>query len=524
MKIPKLLLALCIGFLAATSAMAQVPNGTVAGILMQGLNRWPYKDATVIRIQRDNGVIDTSRTSGLFRDTVVSDSMGMFRILVPLRANGMTTQYMIQGRDCNGRLANPMLFNVSQTVAGRPTYNLCPNTPPPCNLNASFSAQPGAAGNPLAMAFRLLSMPLPTVPYRSVWTFGDGASDSTSMLQNGVEHTYNAPGMYRVCHTLSVLGTTCSRQVCMSIRVGQPVYVGGQILANNVCVTDSTIIEFFGINAGHYRAIINRDTVGNCYYWGEVPPGQYLVRATPLAPTLTGLGYVPTYYPSSIFWDSLNVVNLTTSNTNLDIRLRVLDSTYPQGPRRVRVTFAGEGTMVQSLLPGGGMRPFAMRNARVYLRSRSGRVLGWAHAPTGNTVEFGNLPEGEYRISSDLPYLMTQDQMADLRTSSTADVNYTATAAGVVASVTAVRGKLGQALQAYPNPATSTVQLTLPGAKGAATVRVLAADGRIVRTIETALVENGLALSLEGLDTGLYMVTLSQADGANAAVRLQLTR
>ena len=524
MKFSKLLLTLCIGFMAATSAMAQLPSGTVAGILMQGLNRWPYKDAVVIRIQRDNGVIDTTRTSGLFRDTVVSDSMGMFRILVPLRANGQITQYMIQGRDCNGLLANPMTFNVSPTVAGRPTYNLCRNTPPPCNLNANFFAEPGATGNPLMMAFRLVSLPVPTVPYYSVWTFGDGSSDSTSILTAGVTHTYSSPGTYRVCHTLSIPGTTCSRQVCMSIRVGVPIYVSGRILANNVCVTDSTIIEFFGLNAGQYQAIINRDSLGNCSYWGAVPPGQYLIRATPLAPSLTGQGYVPTYFPSSIFWDSLNVVNINTMTTNLDIRLRLLDSTYPQGPRRVRVSFAGEGTLVQSPLQAGGMRPFAMRDARVYLRSRSGRVLAWAHAPTGNMVEFGNLPEGEYRISSDLPYLMAQTQDADLRTSTTANVAYTATSGGVVATVTSIRGMQGQALRVYPNPATTAVQLSLPGAKGAAMVRVMAADGRTVRMVETSFIENGLTLKLDGLDTGLYMVTLSQADGGTAAVRLQLTR
>ena len=84
-----------------------------------------------------------------------------------------------------------------------------------CNISPSFTKAP-APTIPLRMLFINTTPVLTPSIATAVWTFGDGTSATTW----NAEHTYPAPGRYRVC--LRVTYGNCSRETCDSITVEQP--------------------------------------------------------------------------------------------------------------------------------------------------------------------------------------------------------------------------------------------------------------------------------------------------------------
>ncbi|GIV34393.1 MAG: hypothetical protein KatS3mg031_1928 [Chitinophagales bacterium] len=103
---------------------------------------------------------------------------------------------------------------------------------------ASFTTQSGSASTPLTVQFNNTSSPNVSPNMVSRWDFGDGSSSTDP----NPLHTYNAPGVYYVCLTISVPlsnGTICTDTYCDSVAVGHPSPCIDSMLIdpNQVCIT-----------------------------------------------------------------------------------------------------------------------------------------------------------------------------------------------------------------------------------------------------------------------------------------------
>ncbi|MFM7671952.1 MAG: PKD domain-containing protein [Bacteroidota bacterium] len=97
-----------------------------------------------------------------------------------------------------------------------------------CNNQASFTSSV-APNAPLRRLFTNTS-PLPSSNYTATWTFGDG----TGANSWNAEHTYAAPGRYRVCLRI-VYSATCIAEKCDSVTI---------VAANAQIPCDSARVSF----------------------------------------------------------------------------------------------------------------------------------------------------------------------------------------------------------------------------------------------------------------------------------------
>ena len=95
---------------------------------------------------------------------------------------------------------------------------------------------------------------------------------------------------------------------------------------------------------------------------------------------------------------------------------------------------------------------------------------------------------------------------------------YTSTACSVVITATRASAATRGGLELYPNPASETLRLRLPGTSAhAATIELLDGLGRVVRTRSATLSTTDAAqLDLRGLPAGLYAVRVRTAAGQYA--------
>lgn len=485
----------------------------LTGSVLRGGAPWNNTWVYIQRLTRDDGSIDSS--GNLFATAITTNSYGYYESLVPVSTIGALTLYRVTVLNCDSTSRSEQVLVQGPTYV--PAFYLCDST-----ANCNFSADFGVQTSGLNVFVSGIQGPFNA---RHLWDFGDGTSDSNLVCV----HPYRNPGTYTICHTMTA--GACVKVSCQTVVVqdsirAQFVDVAGVVSAGGQCVTDSVLIEFFGMNQGNNMSVVHADS--GCSYLANVHKGSYLIRATPIARGLLAQGYLPTYYGDVVIWDSTNVTDIQSPTATINIQLQRADTTLNRSNGRVRVNMAGDGTQFQSPMRGAGSQYFFALSSRVLLYSASGKKIGWAATQQGvPAAEFGNLPAGRYRIYAEMPFMASTSQWVTLTaTSNQATANYTATSQGLsVSNVTAVAAKLGAAaLEVAPNPAQTTLSLRLPGVAGAGTVRLLAPDGRAVWTGETSNLSETLSVPVYQLAPGIYHALVSQDGRTLAAARVQVVR
>ena len=157
----------------------------------------------------------------------------------PLNASDSVRWTFGDGTSISGLQSNPNIANPTHNYTSPGNYTVCirvkknNNSSPagscvrekcntivvthPCNFPVHFSSHPDAV-NPRKIYFTNLSTP-PTAAATAVWTFGDG----TSATSWNAVHEYAQPGTYRVCLKIySAPNSNCVREFCDTIYIAHP--------------------------------------------------------------------------------------------------------------------------------------------------------------------------------------------------------------------------------------------------------------------------------------------------------------
>ncbi len=158
---------------------------------------------------------------------------------VPISPSDSVRWTFGDGTSVSGLQSDPNVANPTHIYAQAGTYNVCirvkknlnttpvpcvaefckqvvvNNPPPPCNIPVNFSWQPDQT-NPRKVYFTNLTV-APGATATALWTFGDGTSATT---WNAV-HEYAQPGRYRVCLKIT-FGPNCIREKCDTILIHNP--------------------------------------------------------------------------------------------------------------------------------------------------------------------------------------------------------------------------------------------------------------------------------------------------------------
>ena len=502
--------------LMGMAAFAQQPQTTLQGIVLRNMMPFPAKEVVIQRITDDRGAIDTTANSGLFRHAVYTDSTGYYSDAIPFASDSnVHTYYYVKVRDCDGSI-RLVTFEVQPSGVSLQSINLCVNTPPTCNITADFTLQ----SNDL---FVFTTASNPVAGQSNVWTYGDGTADSGATCG----HTYATPGTYTICHIVD-LGPGCHRQVCRQYLVGDstqiPRYAAGMVFTNNSCTPDSMLVEFFGLNQNNYNSQV-MFWPDSCHFFAHLPPDHYLLRITPIAQSLLTANYMPTYFGDVVGWNSSSIIDLTgSSRYDLNVNLQRADTVLQRTPTGggVNVTMTGDGTLFNV---AGAPAPhmFTVPTARVILSTGTGKKVAWSYGTSNDpTAHFAGLPAGAYSVIPDMPFMTSDVSRVALPAGSSTTVTYQATAAGLVNSVTAIRIAGKATLQAYPNPARTSLSLFLPKCSGAASVSLIAADGRTAFSQEVNDLANPVSVSVQSLTPGLYHAVITQQGRQLSAARIQV--
>lgn len=136
------------------------------------------------------------------------------------------------------------------------------------------------------------------------WTFGDG---TTSNEQNP-DHTFSAPGMYKVRLTVTAVaeGVELSNTMLRVIYIADRSFfhMGGHAYAGyfpaNECIA---YLYYIDSNENTIPVdTVSVDTLGFYGFW-QVPTGNYYVKVQPKKTSELYGNMMPTYYGDVVFWD-----------------------------------------------------------------------------------------------------------------------------------------------------------------------------------------------------------------------------
>ncbi len=276
------------------------------------------------------------------------------------------------------------------------------------NCTAGFSAYTSPGTVNASFVNTSVSTYLPaiyTVSY--VWDFGDSTTLTTTNM-SAITHQYPQQGTYNVCLTIVVTNTVtnmleCQNTWCATVTVGSaPPNTGflyGMLTSNNA-PAGSSVVYLIDANPllGVLTAVdttISIDSSGiTTYYFPNITPGAYLVKAAMLPANPLYASNMPTYHLSSLFWNQATFINVLP-NAFTQASIDYIQGVNPGGPGFVGGLISQgankgpgdpiEGVQVLLLDVNNGDEPMAVT---------------WSDA--NGIFGFNNIPYGTYKVYAEV--------------------------------------------------------------------------------------------------------------------------
>ena len=348
------------------------------------------------------------------------------------------------------------------------------------------------------------------------WDFGDG-STSTSYAVN---HTFAATGTYTVKLVMTWTDSTNSSIICSdsvshtvtisSVNVTN--FIQGTIHLDSIAAPSVYQITTWLIR---YDSTTNLLTAvdsfmisaqGSCsYLFTNKPGGTYRVKAAVMSAQAPGIGYVPTYRDSSIYWSSAVLVQHTGAGTiNQDIWMK--RGIVTTGPGFVGGNVSlGANKGASAGVPG----------ISVFLLNSAGKLISASTTDGNGNFSMNNIPVGTYSIYPEhMNYATTAyaNIVIGATVSAYTNINFNQDNSKMSIkprSATGIAGAPDKAIiTLYPNPAKGAVTLSWKGADlTGAQVIITDLAGQVVYNHSIpASAAMASVLNVSSLQPGMYFV------------------
>ncbi len=251
------------------------------------------------------------------------------------------------------------------------------------------------------------------------------------------------------------------------------------------------------------------------YQFLDKPAGTYRIKAAPLDGPATGTGFIPTYFTSSLYWNTADVVTHATGTVNAGNNINLMTGTITAGPGFIGgdvTTGANKGTTTG--MPVDGMM--------MYLLDASNTLYQSTRTDAAGHYSFSNIPSGTYYVFPDsLNYATTPYTGITITSGSpsypvASFIQHTLskTITPIPVSISNV-STANASVVVFPNPSSGKVNIAwqVPAAQ-VADITVTDVTGRVVM-ISTLNMTTGAGssdLKLGNLVSGLYTITVRSAD------------
>lgn len=404
------------------------------------------------------------------------------------------------------------------------TYYINDTISPDCNPQVSVQQILGTT---------LYQFTADTTNFRSCFGWGylmygitvDGQFVDTNVVQAGgginganVFTIPLSPGTHTVCIQVLSNQNPTMPQTCMAVTVGGVAQnmVMGMVRSNGGPAQENVLVELIGMN-GTYRVDSLEWPIDSAfYYFNNVAPGFYYVRATPLGGT-----NVSTYYQSSLTWfdaTPIEVPNLTMPPYPMyHIDLIPFYNSPVGGPNSVQGYINGNsGVTVTTALPGSmgqATTTFTANRTNVLVLNAQNQVVGMATVNPDGTFFIDGLPEGNYTLVIDHPLIANVNRpLSYSSTVHSASIQAVVTTSGF-SVVTGKKDNLHHStVSVFPNPAHNQVFVSNSGEL--ATLKLVNVLGVATELNPTS------AINLDGKAPGVYFVKGQTKSGESFNIRL----
>ena len=341
------------------------------------------------------------------------------------------------------------------------------------------------------------------------WDFGDGHMGSSA----GAFHSYSAAGTYTV--TLIVSNNFCSDTVAKTVTISGPtqsILRGNVYLGPTQMTADEGVVYLIQYDSAS-QTLTALDTTSidsGMYFFSNVSPGSYLVKAALDTSSSHYSSYLPTYHDTSLYWSYASyVITGTLWDPVADIYMRA--GVNPGGPGFI----GGNVNQGANRMAGPGD---PLEGVLVLLLDGNYEPVAYTYTDAIGRFEFDNLPLQQYYVfpeeinkqTQPLAVELTQDQQEVM------DVRMWVGSAVITGLLPQPFDRQLLNLSAVPNPSSGKVTLTLQQENPQPmTVRVLNSQGKVVQAVQWQAnsTESRLELSLEELPKGLYFLDVSTVRG-----------
>ncbi len=432
----------------------------------------------------------------------------------------------------NGTMANTTSYNWSfgdssanssaaspqHTYAAPGTYTVClvTTTSTGCT-SSSCTTITVAGGNSCNAQFGYQSSPaggttifnaLYGANYQYTWSFGDGTSGTGQYPS----HVYTNAGSYTVCMTVNDPIANCTDNVCYVLTIGSTSannFIAGQVnLPGLGMLTPADYGTVYLIR--HDSLFLNAidtttiDSMGY-YYFSNVAPGAYLVKAA-LSPASAYYNYfMPTYHTSSLFWTTASDVWVFNSNIN-NANINMIPGVNPGGPGFIGGSVLQGANRLAS--PGD-----PIVGITILLLDMSNNPIASTTTDINGNYSFPNVAYGTYQVYAEVagkttvPSIVTIDAANPTVNNVNVEVN-----SGSILNIKQTVKEESMVVGIYPNPAVDYLTLAFE-LKEAASVQVLIENtlGQLIFS-DTYKLTNGkhkLTQSLRDLPSGMYSISVS---------------
>ncbi|MEM6802408.1 MAG: PKD domain-containing protein [Bacteroidota bacterium] len=385
------------------------------------------------------------------------------------------------------------------------------NGPGQCTVISDFTYQDLGNGSfnfiELTSAF---GIPGTSVGLNFFWDFGD----STNSTQANPQHSFQGPGPYLVCLTVTDSSGQCTATTCQVIGTTNPnsgFHVSGAVFADSQLVNNGVVylIRHDTTVAGGTLTAVDSAYLSQSFYtFFNVQPGTYLVKSALLPASPFYLNYMPTYLGDVMQWNQATSIVVTNQNQILP-PISLIPGNNPGGP----------GFIGGLISQGANKNEDGMEGVSVLLMTEQENAV--VHAVTGSdgNYEFKNLALGTYHIYVEIPGKLSEKWVVilDANGSRFENADFRVMDAEVLASGTTSRPEFsfGQLLNVYPNPSAGRVNLEIDMdvAKDLKlSVMNLVGQTLMTKEISQVIGERRIELDLNTVDTGTYLLMI-EAEG-----------
>lgn len=432
------------------------------------------------------------------------------------QSTGVTPNSFYEWSFGDGTTSNAI--NAVHTYPGPGTYNTClliqtancvdtfclPVTiASPAICGAGFTYVPTSVANTFAFTDSSFSS---TGGVTYLWDFGDS---TTSTLQNPT-HTYNTPGPWFACLTITD-SSGCSDTYC---TVVQPANIPGTYFVSGVIVTDSLLgtqslvylIEH-DVAANTLTAVDSQFASFGFYQFGNVAPGSYLVKAglTPNAPLYSS--NLPTYHGDVLTWD-LAIATVVTNANVWNLPITLVAGNNPGGP-----AFIG-GLISQGANKDGD----PLEGISVMLMTISEDPVTHTMTNVDGEYSFTNLAYGTYIVHVEIPGKVAEDWTVTLDANNPSftlgDFDVHTTYIDAIGTTSISIGLDPSSVKVYPNPSSSLINIALDLEANGARISLVNSLGAVIETIETSSGNVTEQMNLSDLANGVYLIQVTTDHGS----------